>query len=363
METTVLPRPCGAHVSTPAYIMAAHAGYQLGSEVWESWMDRNATETHHQNPQFFDHLNRYGNHKTSIIMAADAQGVIIGICPVLEYQCRLRFMAFHRNWFTVKLHSLYLLGSAPLGNLEAYDNIFTQLLDLNTDAVVLSSVPVEGALWDYLRRSALIESRSLLYVAHTGPCYVLTLPSSCAEYAKQLGRHHRRALSRHVRLLSQLGELKLQLINTSDHVAELRAAMVALDATNSTSVKYADCSRLHGYGGVACSTDAELASLADHGLLHCYILYCGSLPMALLLGSRYKSTCYTHSIHRAQLDPKLAPGTVIMDWAIEDSISRGITCIDHGYGSGRRDFSNRCTVQTRATILLLRQTWAKRCSA
>ena len=77
----------------------------------------------------------------------------------------------------------------------------------------------------------------------------------------------------------------------------------------------------------------------------------------MFLGSCYKTTCFIHSTHRANgLDNKLSPGSVLIDWAIDDMIQRGTTCIDYGYGSPKRDLSKHCLIQDRAMVLLLRKT-------
>lgn len=157
--------------------------------------------------------------------------------------------------------------------------------------------------------------------------------------------------------MAGVGKLELQLINSSDRIAELRAGMLAL---TSAKCVLADCSRLPGNGGVRWSTDTELASLADHDLLHCYVLYCGGVPCAMILGMYYRNQCYIESIHRAPMDPKLSPGTALMHLATEDLIRRGTTRVEFGYGSPGHKHSSIHTLQPRAILLLLRKTWPHR---
>lgn len=325
--------------------------YDLPTHILRTWNDLQSAssdliETHFRSPQFFQYLMQT-SHRSDLITVSDDAGEVVGISPILYYTYPFG------GRLAVNRRVAHLLGSLPICDPSDYDAVIDKIL-AGSDIVVLPSIPIGSQLWDCLHAS--ITRTAIIYVVHTEDCHIMLLPDTCEKYFASFTKHRRHTLKRHIKQLTgTLGELHLQVITSKDQIPELRSAMLALnvDSTNRSRLSLAS---LYGSGSIKSSTDAELVSLADNGLLHCYILYSGETLCALMLGMRHDTVYYGESTHRAKLDPKLSAGTVIYHMLSEDLIRCGVKRIDFGYGAPSGHYINLHDTQSRAMIILMRKT-------
>ncbi|MBV8267763.1 MAG: GNAT family N-acetyltransferase [Planctomycetaceae bacterium] len=322
--------------------------------AWRALVDQSTVpDTVRQGPQFFRHLHAIGA-PTALAVLRDA-GAVIGLAPLQIGTTRLEFGARRYNLWTVRLRSLDLLGSQPLGpeTPTYYDGLIRTLFDAfpAVQAIRLAGLPTDCAFSIHVRHSQAVQRLAHLYsVRGERLCHVAQLPPSWPAYLALLGKKRRHEVERQIRRAREHGGgvLKLARIETVAQLGELESALEGLGVRLTPN-------RAVGGGG-----RAELASLAAHGLFLGYVLYCGITPCAVALGLQDRNRYHMDSLHTGLLPPQLSPGSCLRHLVSEDLIQSGIAQIDYGFGEPKYSYSSINTTHPRIALLLLRKNLANR---
>lgn len=198
---------------------------------------------------------------------------------------------------------------------STYDRLFDQILTREPDAIYLDSIKPQTLLWQYLQSSPLIQ-RSFRCYSQRGPVphWLIRLDGSFSNYMKQLPPKTRKNRLREIKILRELGDVKLI------RVTEASEVDVFLKAAYDISQKTRQFKRF-GWGIAARDPGLvknELLRLAQHGWLRSYLLTCGNVPCSYILGqqsgSRFRPVA-------AGVDPAwrgYSAGTALLLLVLED---------------------------------------------
>lgn len=198
---------------------------------------------------------------------------------------------------------------------SAYERLFAQVLGRCFDAIHFESVRPDTLLWRYLHSSPLIRD-SFRFYSRRGPQphWLIRVSGSFNDYTKQLSPKTRKNRLREIKLLGKFGEVRLVRATESSQVdAFLEAAYVISRKTR----------QFQRFGWSVAARDRqllriELVRLAQRGWLRSYLLMCGEVACAFILGQQSGTRFYPVA---AGVDPgwkQYSVGTVLLWLALED---------------------------------------------
>ncbi|CAN7267971.1 GNAT family N-acetyltransferase [Massilia sp. LjRoot122] len=299
----------------------------------------------YQSPQFFRYAlseEQEGSSTLALyVIRRRSDHACIGIIPIRKTDQQITFALGPVRLFTRKLRALQIMGSVPLLDPSApalAADLFKSLLDSHPDCQLLSmqAVPAEEvpALESLPRLSAFV---------HNGlrDCHTLPLPQDFNTYLQKFSSKKRYNLSRQVRLLGeQAGKIQLCRIETPAQVPMLIEAMQEVLPP-------------HHSGQFVRQTRLEL--LAQHGILHSYVVRCGSQNVAFIFALRSDEVWHVHKIAALAKYQSLSAGTSTVHLALEDIITHfSFKQADFGYGTPNHEFRATHVLQSRAMVLLCR---------
>jgi hypothetical protein len=308
--------------------------------------------------EYFDHLlGTPAAPELDLVTIRDADGRIVGLVPLRIGPTALAFDAARRTLWQVGYRAVNILGSLPLlpADAGAHDLLFEALLRRFPECgmIRMESVPTEGFLWRYLHSSHLIRGACYVHLPNrVRQCHVISMPPRFDQYLAQFRSKQRYNLKRQVRLLRRQygGRLDLRRIESLDEARALADLFPSPDRGHGRP-PWMDCIPRIG-------SPAFLA-LADRGLILFYLLLCGDRPCAALMGLKYDRIYYLHHIARDRALDRFSPGATALHLVIEDLIRDGrVDAIDLGFGEPSYRYSATHTLESRATVLLLRRTVA-----
>lgn len=326
----------------PTYLIAA-ARHRLNDplllERWHALLaSSNSPERIYQTPAYFTHALSSGMAGAELFTVSECDSArLVGIVPVLERVHSLDFHAGARRLASLSVPSVVLLGSVPL--LPADAALWRQLCRFllkrypHCQAVSLTALPgppLPSAVPATLR-----------HVPHGWrDCHQVPLQADYAALLAKLGSKRRYNLKRQLRLLEeQRGQLALHAITQPAQLPTLSAALAALAEPQQRRQWL---------------SDASLLSLAERGLLLCYVLECGEQPAALILALTDGSVLHVNNILHDPALAQLSAGTAIQFMAMEDACQRGLRALDFGYGSPAHSYQSTNVTQRRGHVLILR---------
>jgi hypothetical protein len=265
----------------------------------------------------------------------DDVGSIVGIVPLIVDDVPL---CFDVSWFVLgqtATTGVTILGSPLLvpARMSVYDAFFAALAREFTECGIAKfpSVATTDPLWQYLRQSRCVRQLFDVYIpdgirlAHTLP-----LPPTYAEFEHRFNTKKRYNLRRQERLLRRHGngDLALRRIQSRSDVQSLVEDILILGG----ETRPPRC-RLVRSLAIPIVDENELNSLADHGLLLCYVLRCGGQPCAAALGSILGQQYCLYAIPRDRGFDRFSPGATLLRLMVEDLIrQRSVRLIDFGFG-------------------------------
>jgi hypothetical protein len=329
--------------------------------AWSSLIGRSShTEQVGRSPEFLDHL--LSTHNPSWFHLAtmrDAAGSILGVVPLRVKRSSLEFeVSGHvlaRSWS----RELQILGSIPLLPADPllHDSLFVALDRGFEDcqAIAMNDVPTDSFLWHHVHESRCLRERFLTYATYgVRHCHVVPLPETMDGYWAKFSAKRRYNLRRQTRILREHfgGRLELRRFDSPHQVGDL------IDLISPT----AECNGLGQPNKQAYRVDPRhVQSLAERGLLLIYVLIGAGRPCAALMGLKYHGVYYLEQIPRDRSLDRFSPGATAVQLAIEDLIRRTpIRKIDMGFGTPAYRFCSTNVTEPRASVLLLRKTWANR---
>jgi hypothetical protein len=210
-----------------------------------------------------------------------------------------------------------LVGHAPEVPDEesVYEKLFTRVSIEELDAIHLDSVRPDTLLWRYLQDNPLIQ-KSFRFYSYEGPLphQLIRLSGSFGDYLQRLSSKTRKNRLREIKILRELGEVKLVRVTEASEIDSF------LDAAYGISHETRQFKRF-GRSIAArdrCLVKNELLRLAQHGSLRSYLLTCSKVPCSFILGQQSGSRFHPVA---AGVDPaweKYSVGTALLLLVLED---------------------------------------------
>lgn len=303
----------------------------------------------YQSPEFFNFLlSTTEQHAPPQLytMIERSSRKVVGVIPLALRRHSFDFNAGRLRLGSLPVHSVTLLGSAPLmpARTELLDVLFEFLLEQfpQCHAISLTSLPSDSKLWRGISDAANSASGYRTHLLNNWrDCHQIPLPASFEAFMAQFGSKRRYNLKRQQRLLRDHGngQLTLHRIERPEQLASMSEALARLTSLEHRAQLW---------------TAEEMQGLARHGMLLCYQIDCGGLPCALILGLRSSDTLHLSNIFHDNTLDHLSVGTTILHMAIEDLCDHRFARIDLGYGTPGHSYqSSNVTVQ-RGHVLLMR---------
>lgn len=294
-----------------------------------------------QSPEWIN--NKLTTKREEVRVAAVCnQEKITGIAPLL-----FAAQEFNLKLGRLRLKTVQLLGGEGLMQEESYEGVFESIFHtFDVDAIHFKLMPIESECWNAVRKSHAgyvhIQDRLKLHLVH--------LPETFDQYFSRFGSKHRKNLKHSMKILQELGELRLKRISSPEDVPEfLRVGSEVAGASwqaKKASYLIKDTP----------DWSTHLRDLGTRGLLRSYLLWCGSRACAYVLGYQgggyyhYSFAGYDQSMARVSL------GTVMLLLIIEDLILYDNPGKLH-FGEGEDEYKRRFGSEGMevANVMLLRQ--------
>jgi CelD/BcsL family acetyltransferase involved in cellulose biosynthesis len=335
-------------------------GNCITRELREGWRSLSGMmerpESLHQSLDFFEHLQKLEPGENLVLGALrDETAAIAGVIPLRVRRVPLTFHIQRCVLWEFGLRGVQIIGGVPRipDDPALFDLLFNTLDEMfpTCNVVALEYVPTESLLWDYLNQSKYINDNFITYSWNgINNYHAIELPDTFEEYLAQYKPRYRRNIKRQIRLLRELGggRLELRKIDARDQIVDLLAFVRALDwpgeHLREMPLRY-----------------GEFTSLAERGLFLAYLLFCGEIPCAAVIGAMYKNTYRIEPIARNRSFDRFSPGTTILQLLIEDLIRGGrVARVELGVGWPRYRHSATNVTWPCASVYLLRKTLTNR---
>lgn len=238
----------------------------------------------------------------------------------LRFEITKRLLFCHLgDWVLARLpmRVARLVGHAPEVPDEesVYERLFTHIPIQELDAIYLDSVRPDTLLWRYLHDNPLIQN-SFRFYSFEGPVphRLIRLNGSFSDYMKRFSPKTRKNRLREIKILRELGEVKLVRVTEASEIDSF------LDAAYRISHKTRQFKR---FGWSIAARDRrlvknELLRLAQHGSLRSYLLTCSKVPCSFILGQQSDSKFHPVA---AGVDPaweNYSVGTALLLLVLED---------------------------------------------
>lgn len=319
---------------------------------WRTFLSQGGSpEKLYQSPQFFRYaLSEEQEDAKSLmlyVVRRKTDQACIGIIPTRKIDRDLAFAFGPVKFFTRKLRALQIMGSVPLLDRSASalpGYVFNHLLNAHPDCQVLSmqAVPADevSALEALPQVSAYVQNG-------LRDCHTVPLPQDFTTYLQKFSSKKRYNLSRQVRLLGeQAGEVQLCRIEAASQVPMLIEAMRAV---------------LPPHQSKEFARQTRLEQLAEHGILHSYVVRCGSEDVGFVFATRSDEVWHVHKIAALAKYQGISAGTSTVHLALEDVITHfSLNHADFGYGTPNQEFRATHVQKARAFVLLCRSRSATR---
>jgi hypothetical protein len=356
----------GEKASTYAVTMVRGA-YQAAEvrRAWDTLIETaSAPAAPEGSPAYFDHLLSTGRgDSVALASVRDDIGAIVGIVPIVV---ELVPLYFDVSWYVLgqtATTGVRILGDRLLvpARASVHDAFFTALAREFTECgiVKFQSVATADPLWQYLRHSRFVRELFDVYIPDgIRLCHTIPLPASWADFERRCGAKRRYNLKRQRRLLRERGNGSLELlrIQSGNEVRSLVEDLLAIGAESG-----AQRHRLIRSYATPIVDESALRSLAQHGLLLCYVLRCGGRPCAAALGSIHGRRYCLDSLPRDRDFDRFSPGATLLHLLIEDLIrQRSVRLIDLGFGEPKYKHATTNRTEPRGCVFLLRRTLPNR---
>jgi hypothetical protein len=314
-------------------------------------------------PTLYEHQTRVAPApENRVAVLRNENGKIVGICPIVLWNVALSFQIRRRLLGTRVVKAATIFGGEPL--VAADPALFRFLIDRLLeglpwcDCIYMMSIPADsfackmiyandhkqGRYFIHPRR---LQSREWIY---------LELGDSLDAFLGGKQKRTRNTLKRRVKKLREHGAgLECIRVETEDQV----------DAFYESAFAIAEKSWQHKSLGRCLEETTlyrnNLYGLARLGALRAYLLKCGGLPCAFVIGYQYEDILQFEQTAYASDFARFSPGTVLYYMMLEDLYQhRTPRFVNHGVGvtPHKRLFSNRETVDT--SVQLFRPTMRNR---
>jgi len=327
---------------------------------WQALLEAGAgPEPIYQSPEFLRYIRATSRDpaEVEILTVRDAgDGRLLALTPIRYRDLAMGLQVRHWRLKLGSLHVGTVMGSAVLGEESpaVLEGMVRFLLAQRPRVVGLSLPALPRQSLGHLSLHTLAGSqRDLGACVLNGwrECHKIPLPGDFNAYLAQFGSKHRYNLKRQIRLLREHAPLELLRVDQAEAVGQLAAAIERLAPPEVKAVLI---------------SNEKFAVMARQGLLRCYVLQSGAVPVAALVATQYGGTLHLHNVLTDPAMLRFSIGTSILYLAIEDLCSEGrFNTIDLGYSSPSHSHQSSNRVEMRGHLLLYKsslRTWAL-CSA
>jgi hypothetical protein len=354
-----LAKACG--VGRPsAEIITGRQAIQ-SPEISDKWRQSVSASTNlriaQQTPEWLEYQSDYTGG-FGLCVARNAAGEIIGLTPFIKTDWSLKFSVRNTALYACKLGSITLAGNAPLTSTEpdALPLLFRTLADeTRYNAIVLPGVALTSdfrASLDRLTSSP--DSPWFLYQPWPLDRYhCIQMPESFDAYMAKFDAKARYNLNREVRLLKKRGgdSLELERIDRPEQIRAFleEAGMVAANSWKRFLV------------GRPLDQSADrltfLTSMASQGTLRSYVLKCGGVPCAYVIGFQMNGIFHFFETSYDEQWSTFSAGKVNLFLIVKDMFAHNTPRVFY-LGTGGASYKNwfQNSMDFEATLLILRKT-------
>jgi hypothetical protein len=311
-------------------------------------------------PTLYEHQTRITFlSENRVAVLRDGNGTIIGICPIVLWKTPLQFQVGRRVLARRVVKAATILSGEPL--IPADPALFRLLIKGLfeglpwCDCVRMYSIPVESFTCEMIYSNDHKQDRYLIHPRRLEPreWIYLELGNSLEAFLEGKQKRTRNTLKRRVKKLREhgAGSLECMRVETEDQV----------DAFYESAFAVAEKSWQHKNLGRCLEETTlyrnNLQSLARLGALRAYLLKCGGMPCAFVIGYQYEDVLQFEQTAYSSDFARFSPGTVLYYMLLEDLYRhRPPRLVNHGIGvtPHKRLFSNRESVDT--SVYLFRPT-------
>lgn len=323
---------------------------------WQELLDASeGPEPIYQSPEFLQYVRQTSQDPEEVevltVRSAD-DGRLVALTPIRKRELALGLQVKHHRLNLGTLNVGTIMGSAFLGD-ESPAVLSSLLHFLFQDrpglaAVSLPALGRQGGTWRSLK-TVTAEHRDLraCVLSDWRDCHRIPLPGDFNAYLAQFGSKHRYNLKRQIRLLREHAPMEMVRVDRPDQMDLLQAA---IDRLAPPEVK-----------AVLISSE-KFQTMARLGLLRCYVLSSGGVPVAALVATQFGHILHLHNVLSDPSMLRFSVGTSLLYLAIEDLSSEGrFSAIDLGYSSPSHSHQSSNRVETRGHLLVFKsnlRTWA-----
>ena len=310
-------------------------------------------------PTLYEHQARIApSPENRVAVLRDGNGKIVGICPIVLWRVAMSFQVRRRVLGSTVVKAATILGGEPL--LAADPGLFRFLIDGLfeglpwCDCVYMNSIPVDSFACKTIYANRNKPRRYFIHPRRLQPREWIHLePGNRIEsFLEGKQKRTRNTLKRRVKKLREHGAgLECVRVEHEDQV----------DAFYESAYAIAEKSWQHKNLGQCLEETAlyrnNLLNLARLGALRAYLLKCGGVPCAFVIGYQYEDVLQFEQTAYSSDFARFSPGTVLYYMMLEDLYQhRPPRLVNHGRGvtPHKRLFSNREAVDT--SIYLFRRT-------
>ncbi|BDT67624.1 hypothetical protein os1_18010 [Comamonadaceae bacterium OS-1] len=346
--------PVNTHFSTE--LVSAGAMDPSIQRAWARLLaDSKSPEKVFQTPEYFAFISQNPSKANSqeLVVAKNAHSQeVMAILPLRTGRRSLPLNIGTYTLLYLHLRTVALLGSIPMAieNPELLDAlvdfIFKSFPTKNT--LAMQSLPKDSDFYHHLLNSKSIRKQYGFFVKDGWrACHTTPLPESFSAYLGHFKAKKRYNLNRQLKLLEKnAGPLQLERVDRPEQVPELVAAIKNLVSSHILK---------------SFLNEDQFTDLARKKIKLSYILKCGGIPCAVIIGIQSEATYHIHNILYNQDMAEYSPGTSILHLAIEDMIDNlKISLIDYGYGTPEHSHQSANVPTLRGHVFLYKKTWSNR---
>jgi CelD/BcsL family acetyltransferase involved in cellulose biosynthesis len=354
-------------ISSWSVLVAAASSKSVGlRREWRELLDASDDPfAFYQSPEWFDHMREVQGSTSSanfLAIRRDAHQGLVAIVPLFVTSERCRFpLVRGRSYWTRPITMIKIMSGRLLIRpgtervIGPFDAVYKRYPGL---PIRISSVPVDGPLYNYLHSSKIINDRYIIcQVPGLEHVHVIPLPPTYAQFLERYTAKKRYNLRRQIRLLSERtgGKINWREYKSSGDVPELRQSFAELLRKRG---------RLRDRGGDVVELswpESQYNSLARMDLLRSFVLKDGDRPVCCILGYQFDNTFLAG---QTIYDPEYAaysPGAALLHIVVEALIGeKSVTAINLGYGDPQAEYRSTNVVLDYASYWLFPRTFRNR---
>lgn len=295
----------------------------------------------YQSPEWSEHLLATAEQGSLYIGLVTYGNDTVGIVPVRVSARAVSFSLGRRRLLKRRVLAVNVLGSVPLipDDPVLHGVVWREALTRFTecDCIYLDSLPCDSAAWRYLNRSRDRKSEYLVY-AEDGvrPFHAIELRSSFDAYLARFSSKQRYNFKRDVKRLREHGRGDLEIQRVCSDTQVERFLVEARRVSERSWQQSVLGDRIHN----GAAQRDKYSDLARRGVFRSYILKCGDVPCAFVVGYQYRRVYHYAEIGYDPAFASFSPGRVLLYLLLED-LSQDGTFRAVNFGVGEHEYKRQ----------------------